>query len=233
MRTEARRKWVLTTVMDSAPLPEPVPPAPRSAAGPGAAVVQAPNTIPRLFVVAFIAVAGLTWDLWTKQEVFKQLGYGGTHAVWKGNLLGISIRFQFATAFNRGALWGMGQGQTWLFASLSLFAIAAIFYFLWTRQAVSSKWLTTITGLLLAGTIGNLYDRLGMHGWKDDQGLPVHAVRDFLDFWFFDDRFQWATFNFADCYLVIGAIMLALHAFWTPVDEQPGGTKPVATKPVA
>ena len=69
--------------------------------------------------------------------------------------------------------------------------------------------------VLLAGTMGNLYDRLGLHGWKDAQG-PVYAVRDFLDFVFFDGGFHWATFNFADSYLVTGAIMLILQSFWSP-----------------
>lgn len=217
MRTEARRKRVLETAMDAAPV-DPVTKVPAASSEPDARfdVPSHRAVMVRRLVVAGIAVCGFSWDLWTKQEVFAQLGYPGVFPIWKGNVLGMSIRFQLETAFNQGALWGMGQGQTWLFASLSFVAICAIAYFLWTRQAVSSRWLTAITGLLLAGTTGNLYDRLGFHGWKDGQGAALHAVRDFLDFHFFDDRFHWATFNFADCYLVIGACMLALHAFWTP-----------------
>ena len=62
---------------------------------------------------------------------------------------------------------------------------------------------------------GNLYDRLGLHGWKDANG-QIYGVRDFLDFVFFNGGFHWATFNFADSYLVTGAIMLVLHSFWQP-----------------
>ena len=69
---------------------------------------------------------------------------------------------------------------------------------------------------LLAGTLGNLFDRLGLHGLKDLRGETVYAVRDFLDFWFFNDGFHWATFNFADMYLVVGACMLVLQSFWVP-----------------
>jgi len=168
-----------------------------------------------------LAIAGLTWDLWTKSAVFAELGIPGVHPVWRGNLLGVSVRFQLATTFNHGALWGMGQGRSWLFASLSVVALGAIGYFLRTRQAVASPVLTTITGLLLAGTLGNLYDRLGLHGYTTADGRPVYAVRDFLDFWFFNDSFQWATFNFADCYLVIGAGLLILHSLWLPEAEAP------------
>jgi signal peptidase II len=231
MRTEARRKRVLkAAVMDSAAPAEAVNPPKASPNEPSSQLAFArPAVMWRFLVVASIAIFGLGLDLWTKQEVFARLGYPGVHPIWKGNLLGVSIRFQFETAFNQGALWGMGQGKTWLFASLSVIAICAIAYFLWTRQAVASRWLTVVTGLLLAGTTGNLYDRLGLHGWKTGEGVAVHAVRDFLDFHFFDDRFHWATFNFADCYLVIGACMLALHAFWTP---EPESEKPAKQPPV-
>ena len=169
----------------------------------------------RYVLFAVLSASALAWDLWSKWAVFRWLKVHGQFAVWKGSVLGIPIDFELATTFNLGALWGLGQGQTWLFASLSLLAIAVIGYFLWTGQAVESWWLTVASGLLLAGTMGNLYDRLGLHGWKDAKG-QIYGVRDFLDFVFFNGGFHWATFNFADSYLVTGAIMLVLHSFWQP-----------------
>jgi signal peptidase II len=226
MRTEARREPVLTADLDLARQVDAV-----STTAAGANVSTQPSTaqphLIRLLIVGAIAVLGLVWDLWTKQQVFAQLGPQGTYPVWRGQILGMSIRFQLETTFNHGALWGMGQGKSWLFASLSVVALGAIAYFLWTRQAIASRWLTAITGLLLAGTLGNLYDRLGLHGWQNDKHQTVYAVRDFLDFYFFNDSFHWATFNFADTYLVVGACMLALHSFWVgdpdskPATEQP------------
>ena len=176
-----------------------------------------PTKRPRLRYALFavLSVSALAWDLWSKWAVFDWLGVRGKFAVWKGSLLGIPVNFELATTFNLGALWGLGQGQTWLFASLSIVAIFVIAYFLWTGQAIESWWLTVASGLLLAGTMGNLYDRLGLHGWKDAKG-QIYGVRDFLDFVFFNGGFQWATFNFADSYLVTGAIMLVLHSFWQP-----------------
>ncbi len=169
----------------------------------------------RYAVFALISASGLIWDLWSKWAVFHWLNVPGQFKVWKGSFLGIPINFDLATTFNLGALWGLGQGQTWLFASLSIIAIVVIAYFLWTGQAVESWWLTIASGLLFAGTMGNLYDRLGLHGWKDVNG-QIYGVRDFLDFVFFNGGFHWATFNFADSYLVTGAIMLVLHSFWQP-----------------
>lgn len=214
MRTEARRERIESEVVtDTTGNATPSPPG----ASPATSVPSRPPAI-RMLVVAGLAIAGLGWDLWTKQEVFAQIGYPGVTPVWKGQIAGVSIRFELATTFNHGALWGMGQGQTWLFASLSFVAIAAIAYFLWNRQAIASRWLTVVTGLLLAGTLGNLFDRLGLHRYKDDKGAIVYAVRDFLDFWFFNDSFHWATFNCADIYLVVGACMLVIHSFWVPAD---------------
>jgi signal peptidase II len=62
----------------------------------------------------------------------------------------------------------------------------------------------------MAGTMGNLYDRLGLHGYVDRNGTTILAVRDFLLFTFGD--FHWPVFNFADSFLVTGAIMLVLHS---------------------
>jgi signal peptidase II len=53
-------------------------------------------------------------------------------------------------------------------------------------------------GLILAGALGNLVDRI----------LPPHTVRDFIDFPF------WPTFNPADVFLCVGVGLLALSILW-------------------
>jgi signal peptidase II len=230
MRTEAGREQLLEAAnVPTVPVAALTAPSVGDANAPPDSATDRKHFKMRLLVVGAIAVIGLGWDLWTKHEVFARLGCPGEvfaeldrpglHPVWKGQLLGVSIRFELRTTLNHGALWGMGQGQTWLFATLSLVAVGAIAYFLWNRQAIASRWLTVVTGLLLAGTLGNLFDRLGLHGLRDRRGVAVYAVRDFLDFWFFNDGFHWATFNFADSYLVVGACMLVLHSFWIPPAE--------------
>ena len=189
--------------------------------------LQVDSHLARRMTLLVVALSGLIWDLYSKWAVFERLGVDGTSPVWNGTVLGVHIDFQLATAFNRGALWGVGQNWTWLFASLSFLAVGIILYFVWNRQATSNWWLTIAVGLLLAGTIGNLYDRLSLHGWKTAAG-PVYAVRDFLDVIFTggpfqlifkDGVFHWATFNFADSYLVTGAIMLVIQSFWTQDSE--------------
>lgn len=218
MRTETRKERMVEQQGAGGGSDQAVAANARGMSAPGSSVDK-PSRAIRLLVIAVISVGGLAWDLWTKHQVFAALGSRGVHHVWTGQILGVAVQFQLETTFNHGALWGMGQGHSWLFATLSFFAIGAMCYFMWTGQATASKWLTVVCGLLLAGTLGNLFDRLGLHGWKDANGQAVHAVRDFLDFWFFG-TFHWATFNFADTYLVTGAIMLVIYSFFlVPADQ--------------
>jgi signal peptidase II len=161
-----------------------------------------------------LAVGGFAADLASKNAVFARLGApaapgerGGT----TGWLIDRWLKFEVATTFNEGALWGVGQGWTALFALLSIAAVTGVFYWLFWAGAARSRWLTVALGLITAGTLGNLWDRAGMHGLEWADGRPVFAVRDFLHFRF--GTFDWAIFNFADVFLVTGAIMLALQSF--------------------
>ncbi len=177
------------------------------------------------FLVAAIVLAG---DLATKSLVFRDLGYPGTdlepvvrgrHVLFDAprDVTGTSVRyldgwvtFRLFTSFNRGALWGVGQGYTWLFAALSGAAVVGIPTWLFGFRAARSWWLTFALALILGGTVGNLYDRIGMPHCVDENGGKVLAVRDFLLFTF--GSFHWPVFNFADVSLVTGAGMLVVHS---------------------
>jgi lipoprotein signal peptidase len=124
---------------------------------------------------------------------------------------------------NHGALFGLGGERetlphaifaglgTWVgldpssmanlaFAAVSLLAVLAIAYWS-TRRSTASDWcLCAALGLILAGTLGNLYDRLVFNG-----------VRDFLYFHWF----EFPVFNVADSCLVCGAFLLLIQAFWS------------------
>lgn len=163
----------------------------------------------RFAVFAAIVVGGAAFDLWTKQAVFAALGCPG-RANWEWRV-GDLVRFTLQTNFNAGALWGMGQGWTGMFATMSGLAVVAILYFLFVAKHARSLWLTVALAFVMAGALGNLYDRLGLHGWKGPGGEPVYAVRDFLYFRFFE-AFDWAIFNVADTMLVTGAIMLVIQS---------------------
>jgi len=124
---------------------------------------------------------------------------------------------------NQGALFGMGgehKGRAnGVFATVSLLAAVGILVWGMQRTTAREKWLMAALGLILGGTVGNLYDRLVFHG-----------VRDFLYFYYID----WPVFNVADCCLVVGAGLLLLQAVFasppaTPSAAQTGAT-PSATQ---
>ena len=171
----------------------------------------APYDWRRLCLIVPLTACCAAWDLYSKSIVFAWLGYpSGQGRVfhWLGQL----STFRLFTSFNKGALWGVGQDLTWLFAALSVVAIGVIVYCLLKTSAGRSNWLTVALCLVLSGTLGNLYDRLGLYGYKDDNGQRYYAVRDFLLFTF--GNFSWPVFNFADVFLVTGTGMLVAYSFW-------------------
>jgi len=111
---------------------------------------------------------------------------------------------------NKGALFGWlndsavvsPEAANLVFSLISVVAATAIV--LWSARPAArhDRLLCTALGLILAGTLGNLYDRLVFGG-----------VRDFLHFHW--DRFDWPVFNLADCCLVCGAFLLLMQAFST------------------
>jgi signal peptidase II len=117
---------------------------------------------------------------------------------------------------NHGALWGIGGSQkgtaNLFFAGVSLVAAGAIL--VWGLRGPPAKelWLSVALGLILGGTLGNFYDRLVFGG-----------VRDFMHFIYI----EWPVFNFADCCLVVGAILLLIQAVFAPAPE-PEAAKPQA-----
>ncbi len=190
----------------------------------------------RYWCFAILALGGIASDLVSKARVFAELGAPERSSDWfcRTDFLWGRFEFRLTTVFNQGALFGIGQGYSWLFAGLSVVASAGILYWLFVRGEARSWWLTVTLGLILAGAVGNLYDRLHLHGWTKADGTPQYGVRDFLDctipFVEFSGslrprlvrEYHWPVFNLADMYLVTGAIMLTLYSFVaSPRKENP------------
>ena len=166
------------------------------------------------YVCFFVLVtAGLTWDLVSKSWAFSSLGYPGGKSAWWVSYNGKNY-FRLHTNFNPGALFGIGQGHGYLFALGSIVAISWLIYWLFFRGGASSKWLTVAGGLITAGALGNLYDRLYLHGCVNPAtGEPILGVRDFLSVIIPVIDYGWPIFNFADAFLMVGAFMLFLQSF--------------------
>lgn len=180
----------------------------------------------RAIMFFLIVAGGLTADLVSKNLVFERLSAPGGSTEW---LVDGWFQFRLYTTFNYGALWGVGQGMTWLFAVLSVAAVGGVLYWLFFGGAIESSWTTIGLGLITAGALGNLWDRAGMHGLTHPDGSPIFAVRDFFHARF--GTFDWAIFNIADVCLVVGAIMLVLQSFKPPVMEESASAK--ASEPVS
>ena len=121
---------------------------------------------------------------------------------------------------NHGALFGIGGGQkgvaNGVFAAVSVAAAIAILVWGTRRNPAREKGLMAALGLILGGTVGNLYDRIVFGG-----------VRDFLYFY----KIEWPVFNVADCCLVIGAGLLLVQAFFTQPHVVPQEAVELAAEP--
>jgi signal peptidase II len=157
-----------------------------------------------------IALAGASFDLSTKAMVFARIGEPpATPVTLIPNVL------ELHTSYNSGALWGFGRNlphSSLIFAALSVVAALAICYWLFVKGAASDGRLTAALGLIMAGALGNCYDR-----------LMLGKVRDFVHFHVDPIGFDCAIFNFADNMLVAGAIVLMLLALRP---EPPGAQEP-------
>jgi signal peptidase II len=165
--------------------------------------------------VAFILIAGggMAVDLASKRYMFDRLGMPGqrTEPAWVWTQV-----FGFQTSLNEGALFGMGQGMAWFFSALSIVAGAAICWYLFCAGAARQWILTIALSGIMAGILGNLYDRVGLAGLKWPPGMHradprVFAVRDWILVKF--GTWSWPNFNIADSLLVCGALLLVWHAF--------------------
>jgi len=102
------------------------------------------------FWLAMALILGL--DLWSKAHVFATL----PASVSKPFIPGV---LDLHRSLNAGAVFGLFTGQTGLFVFASIFAFIFVIYLFW--RTPHHHWITQIAlGLILAGALGNLYDRI-------------------------------------------------------------------------
>lgn len=98
---------------------------------------------------------------------------------------------------NRGAAFGILQGQRVAFLILTVAVFVFAIWYIGKHRPESVLFLSSV-GLILSGAAGNAYDR-----------MCLGFVRDFIDVSFIN----FPVFNVADCAICIGAALLVLHAF--------------------
>jgi signal peptidase II len=164
-----------------------------------------------------VATAAAVLDLVTKRVIFAALGMPGSG----DRIVFVPGVFGLETNLNEGALFGMGQGLSWLFATVSVAALAGILALVARPATLASRWLVVALALICGGIVGNLYDRLGLPGLRwhaplERVGQPVYAVRDWIHV-AVPGVIDWPIFNLADSWLVIGAGML----LWSSLHQPP------------
>jgi len=178
------------------------------------------------FTFVAIAIAAAAIDIGTKSWAFMSLGMPGEQP---GIALVPKILL-LETNLNEGALFGIGQGMGWFFATVSLIAIAGILALVSRPATRNDPGLVMALALITGGILGNLFDRLGFphlkwHAPIDRVGTDVLAVRDWIHFKL-DGIIDWPIFNLADSWLMIGAgVLLLLSLRPQPIPENTGAQK--------
>ena len=155
---------------------------------------------PRLIQFWAIALGGATFDLVTKSLVFRSIGEPGNDRHWQIVPNVLDLR----TSYNAGALWGLGNDlphSSAVFAVASIIAGIFICYYLFGLGNAGDRRQTVALALIMAGAIGNCYDRIAFGHVRDFVHIHVDSI-----------GFNWAIFNFADNMLVFGAVFLMILA---------------------
>ncbi|WP_225047836.1 signal peptidase II [Lacticaseibacillus kribbianus] len=138
-----------------------------------------------IYLVFAAAMVGL--DQWVKAWVIGHIALNQTIGFIPGVVSLTHIK-------NTGAAFSMLEGQQWFFYVITVVSLIIVAY-LW-REANRSVFYQVGLALILAGTIGNLIDRLRFQEVTDMFQL------DFMNF---------AIFNVADACLTVGVIIVMIY----------------------
>ncbi|MEI5906101.1 signal peptidase II [Bacillus spongiae] len=100
---------------------------------------------------------------------------------------------------NKGAAWGILEGQMWFFYIVTVIVVAGIVYFL-QKEAKGKRLYSISLAFILGGAIGNFIDRV-FRG----------SVVDFINTYIF--TYDFPIFNIADAALTIGVVLLIIVMF--------------------
>ncbi len=116
-----------------------------------------------LFRFVGVCAIGLTLDLSTKVFAVRYLANGESYEAIPGWL-------NFTYTGNHGAVFGLGVGLRWLFVAVSVLAIGFLTWLF--AQSRGQRFYQILLGLLLAGVLGNMYDRITL-GYVRDMILAL------------------------------------------------------------
>ncbi len=112
---------------------------------------------------------------------------------------------------NTGSAFSSFSGQTAFLLIVTAIGIGACTYVL-IRHGKKNKLLFWSLVMILGGAVGNMIDRIFRSG----------AVIDYLDL----KLFNFAVFNFADCFVTVGTILLMIYILFFSEDKTKQQEKP-------
>lgn len=157
-----------------------------------------------LYMLCFLLISLLLiWgDAFSKQLAIQQLS-GGREIVIIDRILTLMY------LENRGAAFGILNGQQWLFYIITITVLLFIIYFI-KRMPMSRRYLPMylVCILIFSGAIGNFIDR-----------IRQQYVVDFIYFKLID----FPVFNIADIYVSCGCFLMVLLLIFVYKDDELGG----------
>ena len=111
-------------------------------------------------------------------------------------VIGDLLRFRLA--YNDAAAFSLGVGATWVLTLISTVAVTAMLIY---GPRIKTSYWALIGGFILGGAAGNWIDRV----FKAPEFFNGHVV-DFIQV-----PFNFAIFNLADTFLVVGVILAVIQ----------------------
>lgn len=144
----------------------------------------------------WVSVVLVALDQLTKQLATAHLNYAEPVAVMP--LFNLTLVHNTGAAFS--FLAGAGGWQRWFFAGIAVAVSVGIV--IWLKRLERDRtWEALSLSLILAGAVGNLWDRV-LYGY----------VIDFLDFYY--GTWHYPAFNVADIAISAGAVILIIDTLW-------------------
>lgn len=157
-----------------------------------------------MYIYYLVAVIIVALDQWTKWLVVNNMELGERIPL-------LDPTFALLSHRNRGAAWGMLEGQIWLFSIVTVIVIAGILYY-FHKEAKGKPLFQLSLMIILGGAIGNFIDR-----------LYLGEVVDFIDVLIPIINYDFPIFNIADAALTIGVVMVMIVLFLEEKSEKKTG----------
>ena len=152
----------------------------------------------KLIILATIIILIIIIDQVAKFAIVENL--------YNSNMVVLKDILNFTYLENRGGAYGIGNDSTIMFIIVNALVITLIMKFILSKKNEISTYILVSLGLILAGGIGNLVDRIF-------RGFVV----DYIDF---NPLIKFPVFNIADICVVSGCILIIINLIINAIKEK-------------